>query len=141
MEARSCPFRFINPENAELAYQYAHPAFLYSEEEVAARAEQALKEQDQDWTTPHRFWSSGHDSSSPDIREVGLIKDSNRALSDRADVFHSTVKAWQDGLKSHRKPDWPVIRGEMRHPQTKGGAAGLFGWVTSSRTYINVSSG
>jgi mannosylglycerate hydrolase len=130
------PFRFVNPENAELDYQYAHPAFLYSKNEVPARAEQAIREQDQDWTTPHRFWSSGHDSSFPDIREVRLIEDSNRALGDRADVFHSTVKAWQDSLKSHRKPDWPVVHGEMRHPQAKGGAAGLFGWVTSSRMYI-----
>jgi hypothetical protein len=130
------PFRFVNLENAELDYQYAHPAFLYCEEAVPARAEQTLKEQDQDWTTPHRFWSAGHDSSCPDIREVRLIEDSNRALGERADVFHSTVKAWQDGLRAHRRADWPVVRGEMRHPQTKGGASGLFGWVTSSRMYI-----
>jgi len=130
------PFRFVNLENAELDYQYAHPAFLYNEEEVPARAKQTLKEQDHDWTTPHRFWSAGHDSSCPDIREVRLIADSDRALGERADVFHSTVKAWQDGLRANRKEDWPILQGEMRHPQTKGGAAGLFGWVTSSRMYI-----
>jgi len=130
------PFRFVNLENAELDYQYAHPGFQYSEEAVPARAEQTLREQDQDWTTPHRFWSAGHDSSCPDIREVRLIEDSNRALGERAHVFHSTVKAWQDGLRDNRKADWPVVRGEMRHPQTKGGASGLFGWVTSSRMYI-----
>ncbi len=72
----------------------------------------------------------------PDIREARLIEDCNRALGGQAEVFHSTVKAWQDGLREHRKESWPVLRGEMRHPQTKGGAAGLFGWVISSRMYI-----
>ncbi len=130
------PFRFINPENSELDYQYAHPAFLYFEENIPERAEQALREQDKDWTTPHRFWSAGHDSSSPDIREARLIKDCDQALRGRAHVFHSTIKAWQDGLRAHRKADWPILSGEMRHSQTKGGAAGLFGWVISSRMYI-----
>ena len=74
------PFRFIDSEKADLDYQYAHPAFLYCQENVPVRAEQALREQDQDWTTPHRFWSAGHDSSCPDIREVRLIEDSNQAL-------------------------------------------------------------
>ncbi|MGE5775855.1 MAG: glycoside hydrolase family 38 C-terminal domain-containing protein, partial [Chloroflexota bacterium] len=130
------PFRFIDLEKAEIDYQYVHPEFNYAGENVSARAEQALKEQDNDWTTPHRFWSAGHDSSCPDIREVRLIKDCDQALGDRADVFHSTVKAWQDGLRANRKADWPVLYGEMRHPQTKGAAAGLFGWVISSRTYV-----
>jgi mannosylglycerate hydrolase len=130
------PFRLIDSENSDLDYQYAHPAFLYCEENLPARALQALHEQDKDWTTPHRFWSDGHDSSSPDIREVRLIEDCNRALGGQAEVFHSTVKAWQDGLREHRNESWPVLRGEMRHSQTKGAAAGLFGWVISSRMYI-----
>ncbi|HLO18280.1 MAG TPA: glycoside hydrolase family 38 C-terminal domain-containing protein [Anaerolineales bacterium] len=130
------PFRFIDMEKSELDYQYAHPAFTYLEENIPPRAEQALQEQNADWTTPHRFWSAGHDSSCPDIREVRLIEDSNRALSGRADVFHSTIRDWQDGLRANRKTDWPILHGEMRYPQTKGGAAGLFGWVISSRMYI-----
>jgi mannosylglycerate hydrolase len=130
------PFRLIDGENSDLDYQYAHPAYLYREENLPERAWQALREQDQDWTTPHRFWSDGHDSSSPDIREIRLIEDCNRALGGQAEVFHSTVKAWQDGLQNHRNDSWPVLRGEMRHSQTKGAAAGLFGWVISSRMYI-----
>ena len=129
-------FRFIDAEKSELDYQYTHPAYLYSEENIPARAEQALREQDKDWTTPHRFWSAGHDSSYPDIREVRLIEDSNRALSGSADVFHSTIKAWQDGQRANQKADWPILHGEMRHPQTNGGASALFGWVISSRMYI-----
>ena len=129
-------FRFVDAGKYDLDYQYAHPAYIYTEGNVSVRAEQALREQDNDWSTPHRFWSAGHDSSFPDIREVRLIDDSNRALSDVADVFHSTVKAWQDGLQASQKPNWPIVNGEMRHPQTRGGASTLFGWVISSRMYI-----
>lgn len=129
------PFRFANEANRDLDYQYVHPEYKYHQEYVPERAQQAIREQDQDWTTPHRFWSSGHDSSCPDIREAQLIEDCNQALSE-ADVFHSTVKAWQDGVIANKQPDWPVLHGEMRHSYTKGSASDLIAWVTSSRTYI-----
>lgn len=129
------PFHFIDLANKDADYQYVHPQFWYHGENIPERAKQAIREQDKDWSTPHRFWSSGHDSSCPDIREAQLIEDADHALED-ADVFHSTVKAWQDGVIANRKPDWPVLQGEMRHPYTEGSASDLIGWVTSSRTYI-----
>ncbi len=130
------PFRMVDVEHAKIDYQYAHPEFGYKAENVPARAQQALQEQDAEWTTPHRFWSAGHDSSCPDIRETRMIADCAKALREKADVFHSTVAAWQDGLRASQRPDWPVLRGEMRHSFTEGSSSGLFGWVISARTYI-----
>ncbi|MCP4641063.1 MAG: hypothetical protein GY851_11545 [bacterium] len=130
------PFRFIDGERVNIDYQYAHPTFDYHEENVPARAKQAMREQDAEWTTPHRFWSAGHDSSCPDIREVRMIADCNRALGDEAEVFHSTVAAWEKGLLANQDPDWPVLRGEMRHTSTKGSSSILFGWIISARTYL-----
>ncbi|MGE5549869.1 MAG: alpha-mannosidase [Bacteroidota bacterium] len=127
------PFRFIDLAKCELDYQYVHPEFGYHAENIPARAEQALREQDNDWTTPHRFWSAGHDSSCPDIREARLIQDCQKALAGRADVFHSTIAALQDGIRANQRPDWPVVRGEMRHPYTKGSTSGLMGWIISAR--------
>ena len=66
-------FKFIDSENKNLDYQYAHPFYEYHKENIKPRAEQAIKEQDNDWTTSHRFWSLGHDSSCPDAREVEMI--------------------------------------------------------------------
>ena len=133
----SAPFRFADAEKSELDYQYAHPVFGYFEENVPERAEQALREQDGDWTTQHRFWSAGHDSSCPDIREVRMIADCGRALGEKADVFHSTVKELQEGIKANVKTDeLPVLKGEMHNPFTKGFVSMLMGWVTSARTYI-----
>lgn len=129
------PFRFADEANADLDYQYLHPGYQYLAGNVPQRAAQAIREQDPDWTTPHRFWSSGHDSSCPDIREGQMIEDCNKALSE-AEVFHSSVKAWQDGVIAGRQAEWPVLHGEMRHLCTKGSASTLMPWVTSSRTYI-----
>jgi alpha-mannosidase len=129
------PFHFVNMENKDMDYQYTHPKFRYHGENIAERAKQAIEEQNKDWSTPHRFWSCGHDSSCPDIREAQMIEDCNDVLED-AEVFHSTVKAWQDGVIANYSEDWPVLYGEMRHPYTAGSASDLIGWVTSSRTYI-----
>jgi len=130
------PFRFIDVEHCELDYQYAHPEFGYHQEHVAEAANRAIREQDRDWTTPHRFWSAGHDSSCPDIREVRMIADCDEALGDEADVFHSTFAAFQDGLRENQSPDWPVVQGEMRYPRTPGSTSWLLDWVLSSRTYL-----
>ncbi len=130
------PFRFIDPDKGELDYQYVHPEFGYHGENIPVRARQALREQDNDWTTPHRFWSAGHDSSCPDIREVRMIEDCNEALGGRAEVFHSTIAALQDGIRANQRADWPVVRGEMRHPYTKGSTSGLMGWIISARTVL-----
>lgn len=130
------PFRFIDSEKCELDYQYVHPEFQYNKDYIPKWAKYSIEEQNNDWTTPHRFWSAGHDSSCPDIREVQMIKDCDEALGDTADVFHSTVTALQDGIRENKKDDWPVLKGEMRHPYTKGSGSKLIGWVTSARMYL-----
>ena len=131
------PFRFADPPSAEWDMQYAHPRFEYHAENVAARARQALAEQDGEWTTPHRFWSAGHDSSCPDMREVRMIADCDAALGDAADVFHSTFEDFQRAVCESVDLDaLPVARGEMRHYFTPGSSSPLFGWIISARMDI-----
>ncbi|MBQ9551154.1 MAG: hypothetical protein IJU96_00155 [Clostridia bacterium] len=119
----------------QLDYQYTHPFYEYHNENVQPRAEQAMKEQDNDWSTPHRFWSDGHDSSCPDAREVQLIKDLDEALPN-ACVFHSTLKEMEQGVIDCFPADAPVLKGEMRCPYTKGSVSSMCGWILSARTYI-----
>ena len=119
----------------KLDYQYTHPFYEYHSENIKQRAEQAVREQDNDWTTPHRFWSDGHDSSCPDAREVDLIRDLDEALPD-ANVFHSTLKEMEQGIIDSFNPESPTLYGEMRDPYTKGSVSGMFGWILSARTYI-----
>ena len=128
-------FKFIDADNYQLDYQYAHPFFDYFKENIKPRGEQALREQDNDWTTPHRFWSEGHDSSCPDIREIQMIKDLDEALPN-AHVFHSTLREFEQGVIDSFDPNTRTIKGEMRYPLTRGSTSGMFGWIISARTYI-----
>ena len=130
------PFRLADPAFADLDLRYAKPPFDYHEENVAERASQALREQDGEWTTAHRFWSCGHDSSCPDIREVRMIRDCAAALAGQAEVFHSTFADFQAGVVASAAEDLPLITGEMRYYYTAGSSSVLFGWITSARMDI-----
>ena len=127
------PFKFVDEARYGLDMQYAHPRFDYFKKNVKERAHQAYNEQDGDWTTPHRFWSCGHDSSCPDIREVRMIADCDEALKDKADVFHSSFEDFQKMVCENASPDLPVVKGEMRYYYTKGSTSVLFGWIISAR--------
>ncbi len=128
-------FKFVDKEYGLLDYQYTHPYYEYHKENIKARGEQAIKEQNNDWTTSHRFWSAGHDSSCPDAREAQMIADLNEALPN-AHVFHSTLKEMEQGIIDEFDENSPVLKGEMRAPYTKGSVSPMMGWITSARTYI-----
>ncbi|MCP5096623.1 MAG: hypothetical protein GY943_13805 [Chloroflexi bacterium] len=127
------PFRLADSEFNEIDMRYARPEFNYYKENIPARALQALEEQDGEWTTSHRFWSAGHDSSCPDIREVRMIKDLSKALEGKANVFHSTFADFQQSVVESVADDLPQISGEMRYYYTEGSSSVLFGWITSAR--------
>jgi mannosylglycerate hydrolase len=127
------PFRFVDEAHSGLDMQYVHPRFDYFKKNIEARAQQAYDEQDGDWTTQHRFWSCGHDSSCPDIREMQMIADCDKAIGDKADVFHSSFEDFQKGVCESASPDLPLVKGEMRHYYTKGSTSVLFGWIISAR--------
>jgi len=130
------PWRMTSPEFGDRDYDYMHPGFDYHSELVPAKAQQAMEEQDDDWTTPHRFWSIGHDASFADIRETDMIRDCREALKEQADVFHSSLEQFQQGVLASAGDDLPVLRGEMRYPSTDKDYSPLLGWVTSARMYI-----
>lgn len=130
------PFRLADSGFADLDMRYARPPFEYHAEHVAERARQALREQDAEWTTVHRFWSCGHDSSCPDIREVRMIRDCAAALEGEAEIFHSTFADFQAGVVAAAADDLPLITGEMRYFYTMGSSSVLFGWISSARMDI-----
>jgi len=130
------PVRLVDAHHAGLDYHFAHPEFGYYDRRIEEFAKEAIRDQDEDWTQPHRFWSSGHDWSWPDTRETRIAADCDRGLGNVADVFLSTVEAFHDGIRENVRPDWPVLKGEMRHPATKQSSAILGGWILSARTYV-----
>lgn len=135
------PFKFIGEPYGEFDAQYSRPKFAYDARTIGARARQALQEQDGDWTTPHRFWSCGHDSSCPDIREVRMIRDCGDALKGTAEVIHSTFEEFQQQvLKSVRIEKLPVCTGEMRYYSDSKATSPLFGWIISARMDVKMDN-
>jgi len=129
-------FKMIDEGHHLLEAQYAHPRFAYNKETIADKAKQAIEEQDEDWTTAHRFWSCGHDSSCPDIREIEMVKDANAALNGTAEVFHGNFADFQKSVLESVSDDLPTAKGEMRNLFTEGSTSPLFGWVISARTDV-----
>ena len=128
-------FRFADPAKCEYEYQYAHRKYEYHDEYIEEKARRTMEEQDGEWTTPHRFWSNGHDSSTPDMREARMIADCDKVFDD-ADVFHSTVYDFEQSVIKDFDENSPVLKGEMRYPYTKGSVSAMFGWVLSARTAV-----
>jgi mannosylglycerate hydrolase len=127
------PFKFVGDRYQDFDAQYSRPKFVYDASTIPARAKQAMEEQDSDWTTLHRFWSCGHDSSCPDIREVQMIKDCNDALHGSAEVFHSSFEEFQKQVLENVSDDLPILRGEMRYYSDSKVTSPLFGWIISAR--------
>lgn len=136
----SGPFKFIGDQYLGYDVQYSRPKYIYDNTTIPARAKQAIEEQNGDWTTPHRFWSCGHDSSCPDIREVQMIKDCNEALKGSADVFHSTFENFQKQILENVPANLSVAQGEMRFHSDSKVTSPLFGWIISARMDIKIDN-
>lgn len=128
-------FRMADPSRCEYEYRYAHRKYEYHDEFIKEKTYQALREQDGDWSTAHRFWSNGHDSSIPDIREARMIRDANNVDAD-VDVFHGSVYDFEQSVISSFDKNSPTLKGEMRYPFTKGSVSALFGWILSARIKV-----
>jgi len=136
----SGPFKFVGNQYHDFDAQYSRPKFMYDKSTIPARAQQAMEEQDGDWTTLHRFWSCGHDSSCPDIREVQMIKDCNEALKGQAEVFHSSFEEFQKQVLENVSDDLPVSEGEMRYYSDSQVTSPLFGWIISARMDVKMDN-
>jgi len=135
------PFKMVGEQYQSFDTQYTSPKYNYDEKAIPARAKQAIEEQDGDWTTQHRFWSCGHDSSCPDIREVQMIKDCNAALGESAIVFHSSFEEFQKQVLENVSDDLPVSVGEMRnYSDSVAVTSPLFGWIISARMDIKMDN-
>ena len=134
------PFKFIGDMYSDFDAQYTRQRYIYDETTIAQSARAAIEEQNEDWATFHRFWSCGHDSSCPDIREVRMIKECNQSLHGTATVFHSTFEDFQREVLSNVNDTLPVITGEMRYCSDSKSTSPLFGWILSARMDIKIEN-
>ncbi len=134
------PFKFVGDCYSDFDAQYSRQKYIYDTKRIAESAKIAIEEQNSDWATLHRFWSCGHDSSCPDIREVQMIKDCNEALKGTAKVFHSTFEAFQREVLDSVDDKLPVVKGEMRCYSDSKSTSPLFGWILSARMDLKMDN-
>ncbi len=95
-----------------------------------------IKDQINDFTTPHIFWAEGHDSSGPTEHTVQIIKRINEFLKE-GKVIHSTLQAYAEALK--KSVDYQslrLVKGERRSSQFDRRSGNLYGYTTSARMYL-----
>lgn len=95
-----------------------------------------IKDQINDFTTPHIFWAEGHDSSGPTEHTVQVIKKINEFIKE-GKVIHSTLPAYAEALKN--SADYQLLRlvkGECRSSQFDRRSGNLYGYTISARMYL-----
>lgn len=130
------PFHFADAELKEEDYNLLQPLDRYYHENLAPAVAAIIRDQADDFTTPHIFWAEGHDSSGPNIKTVQLIKDIKKLLPDD-EVIHSTLEAYVQGLKDAADfKKLTLVCGERRSSQFDRRSGNLYGYTTSARMYL-----
>ncbi|MCU0643525.1 MAG: hypothetical protein MUC94_04630 [bacterium] len=130
------PFHFADSKLNEEDYNLLQPLDRYYHENLAPAVAAIIRDQADDFTTPHIFWAEGHDSSGPNIKTVQLIKDIKKILPDD-EVVHSTLEAYVQGLKDAADFEkLTLVRGERRSSQFDRRSGNLYGHTTSARMYL-----
>lgn len=130
------PFHFADPELKDEDYNLLQPIDAYHQENLQPAIEAIIRDQVNDFTTPHIFWAEGHDSSGPNIKTVQIINDAQQLLP-HDEVIHSTLEAYVQGLKE--SIDWDqlkLVKGERRNSQYDRRSGNLYGYTTSARMYL-----
>ncbi len=130
------PFHFADCHLKESDYHLLQPLDSYYKQNVKPAVEAIIRDQADDFTTPHIFWAEGHDSSGPNVKTVQIIKDIAELPGDD-EVVHSTLEDYAAGLKQDADYDaLPVITGERRSSQYDRRSGNLYGYTTSARMYL-----
>jgi hypothetical protein len=129
-------FHFADKKMHHEDYFIPQPLDKYFNENIVPQVNKIIKDQSNDFTTPHVIWMEGHDSSGPDIKTVRIIKDIKTLLPD-LDVFHSTLEDYSNSLKEDAKAgELPVVKSERRSSQYDFKSSNLYGYTTSARMYL-----
>ena len=130
------PFHFADAELKEEDYDLLQPCDRYYHENLPPAVAAIIRDQANDFTTPHIIWAEGHDSSGPNIKTVQIINDIKKILPDD-DVVHSTLEAYAQGLKESVNYDHlKLVTGERRSSQFDRRSGNLYGYTTSARMYL-----
>jgi mannosylglycerate hydrolase len=136
---KGLPFH-ISDTDVKEDYYNIKPGDSYYKENIKRSVESIIKDQADDFTTPHVIWMEGHDSSGPNIKTVNIIKDIKKEFPG-LDVRHSTLEEYSALLKSSADyKNLSVVKGERRSSQFDRRSGNLYGYTTSARMDIKIKN-
>ncbi|MBU2446940.1 MAG: hypothetical protein KJ666_15410 [Bacteroidetes bacterium] len=129
-------FHFADKEMFDEDYFISRPIDKYFKENIKQQVEKLIKDQANDFTTPHIIWMEGHDSSGPNIKTLRIIQDI-KSLIPELNVIHSTLEDYSRLLKeSINLSNLSLVKGERRSSQFDLRSGNLYGYTTSARMYL-----
>lgn len=130
------PFHFIDNQMNDEDFFIINPVDEYFHENIEPQTNLIIKDQADDFTTPHVIWMEGHDSSGPNEKTVKIIADIKK-LFPNIEVHHSTLEEYADLLyKSLENQKLKLVKGERRSSQFDKRSTNLYGYTTSARMYL-----
>ncbi len=130
------PFHFADRMQQDEDYFIISPHTAYYPETIEPQVNKIIEDQAHDFTTPHKIWMEGHDSSGPNRQTVDIIRDIREKMP-HVDVRHSTLEEYAQSLtETADRESLKKVTGERRSAQNNNRCGNLFGYTTSARMYL-----
>lgn len=130
------PFHFADRQQQGEDWFIISPHREYYPENIVPQVEKIIADQAEDFTTPHKIWMEGHDSSGPNRLTVDIIRDIKEKMP-WIDVRHSTLEEYaRQVFESVDVNQLKLVTGERRSSQNNNRCGNLFGYTTSARMYL-----
>ena len=129
-------FHPADPQMVDEDYTIISPHTQYHPENIEEQVNKLIEDQYEDFTTPHKIWMEGHDSSGPNVQTARIIQDIKKKMP-HLDVRHSTLEEYAEALyQSVDRDQLSVVDGERRSAQHDYRCWNLYGYTTSARMYL-----
>ena len=133
---KGTPFHFADARQKDEDYFIVSPHLDYFPEHIEPQVNKIIADQADDFTSPHKIWMEGHDSSGPNVQTVKIIKDIREKMP-HLNVLHATLEEYANALaKDVDTQSLKLVRGERRSAQNNNRCGNLFGYTTSARMYL-----
>jgi mannosylglycerate hydrolase len=130
------PFHFADKMQHNEDYFIISPHQEYYPENIQPMVEKIIQDQADDFTSAHKIWMEGHDSSGPNRLTVNIIRDIKKKMP-HLYVRHSTLEEYAALLAENLDVEnLKKVFDERRSAQNNNRCGNLFGYTTSARMYL-----
>ncbi len=133
---KGTPFHFADPKQKEEDYFIISDHSAFYPEHIEPQVNKIIADQSDDFTTPHKIWMEGHDSSGPNAQTLKIIREIREKMP-HINVVHSTLEEYAKAIAADVDIEkLKLVTGERRSAQNNNRCGNLFGYTTSARMYL-----